>query len=66
MLAKSSLTALKKKGSNKLKCLQAADGVQYYWHPANKIGKGSFGEVFKGWEEVSVYIVHSSSSILML
>ena len=52
MLAKSSITALKKKGSNELKCLQAADGVQYYWHPANKIGKGSFGEVFRGWEEV--------------
>lgn len=51
MSAKSSLTALKKKGSSKLKCLHAADAAQYWWHPAHKIGKGSFGEVFKGWEE---------------
>ena len=54
MSGKSSLTALKKKGSNKLKSLRAPDATQYYWHPASKIGKGSFGEVYKGWEEVSV------------
>ena len=53
MSVKSSLTALKKKGSSKLKCLHAPDAAQYWWHPAHKIGKGSFGEVFKGWEEVS-------------
>ena len=65
MSTKSSLTALKKKGSSKLKCLRAVDGVQYYWHPANKIGKGSFGEVFRGWEEVSVYIIHSSTIVMV-
>ena len=54
MSAKSSFASLKKKGS-KLKCIRASDATQYWWHPANTIGKGSFGEVFKGWEEVGVF-----------
>ncbi|XP_065893647.1 uncharacterized protein [Dysidea avara] len=50
-MSKPTLTQLRKAGSTRLRNLRAQDKKNYWWHPTYRIGKGSFGEVYHGWEE---------------
>ncbi len=42
------LADVKAQSTDKLQCCEG-----YVWHEDNRIGKGTFGEVFLGWKSVS-------------